>query len=308
MDNTKRFLILIRIHEWFASWKFPVLAISLLFFFVVLVFSIWLIPPSNEDLMGKFAKSFRIWCFGQNPELEKDQDIYMIMFILDPLLIIGILYFFWNKPLKEVIQKKPKELYLYIFYGILPVIFSAGFFLYLAIYENPEFNFKIQNFRIQVPIENIELVDHRGKKIQLYDFRENVIVITSFYSHCYDACPFILKHTRDIVEKINDKTKIKVLAITMDPERDTVDRLKKISEIYQMKENYYYFLTGDKKAINHYLDKLDFSRKYDEKTGHFNHANIILLIDKKLNLSFRFSTTNEQKKTTIEAIHHLLLE
>lgn len=94
----------------------------------------------------------------------------------------------------------------------------------------------------------------------------------------------------------------------MDPERETIQKLKKVSELYQMKEDYYYFLTGDTKIINSYLDKLDFARKYDPNTGHYNHANIILLVDKNLNLSFRFSTTKEQKELTIEAINLLLKE
>lgn len=308
MENQKETNFLIKIHNWFASWKFPVLAISLLFFFVILIFSIWLIPPSDNDVLGRFAKSFRIWCFGQNPDLEKDQNIYIIMFILDPLLIIGIIYFFWNKPLKEIFKVKPKEFYLYILYGIIPVIFAALFFLYLAIFENPKFNYKIQDFRIQIPIENIELVNHRKEKIQIHNFKDNVVIITSFYSHCYDVCPIILKYVKDIVQEVKDKNKIKVLAITMDPERDTVEKLKEISDLYQMNENYYHFLTGEKEKINYYLDKLDFARRYDEKTKQFNHANIILIVDKNLNLSFRFTTNLEQKKLAIEAINFLIQE
>lgn len=308
MKNTKRINFIIKVHDWFASWKFPVLAISLLFFFVLLIFSIWLIPPNDEDLMGRFAKSFRIWCFGQNSALEKDQNIYLIMFILDPLLIIGIIYFFWSKPLKEILTVKPKEFYYYILFGIIPVAIGALFFLYLAIYENPQLELKIQNFRIQIPLENVHLWDHRGNKIEMHKYRGNILIITSFYSHCYDICPIILKHTKEITENIKDKTNIKVFAISMDPERDTIQKLKKVSELYQMKEDYYYFLTGDTKIINSYLDKLDFARKYDPNTGHYNHANIILLVDKNLNLSFRFSTTKEQKKLTIEAINLLLKE
>lgn len=308
MKNQKGINLLIKIHNWFASWKFPVLAISLLFFFVVLVFSIWLIPPSDEEVLGRFAKSFRIWCFGQNPDLEKDQNIYIIMFILDPLLIIGIIYFFWSEPLKEIFKIKSKEFYLYILYGIIPVFFAALFFLYLAIFENPKFDYKIQDFRIQIPIENIELVNHRGEKIQIHNLRNNVIIITSFYAHCYDVCPIILKYVRDLVQEIKDKNQIKVLAITMDPERDTIAKLKEISDLYQMKENYYHFLTGEKEKINYYLDRLDFARKYDEKTKQFSHANIILIVDKKLNLSFRFTTNLEQKKLAIEAVNFLIQE
>ncbi len=302
------FAIISSIYEWIASWKFPVFFISFLIFFVILTLSILLIPPDDTNSIGKFAKTFRIWCFGLNPDTEKDQNIYLIMFILDPLLLILLILFFWIEPLKKAIQNQIKDIYKYTFYGFLPVGFFALFFLYLAYFENPEFEYNLKTLRIQVPIKPVKLLDQNGNMINISDYKGNVLIITSFYSHCHYMCPAILKNVKDIVQNVKDKSRLKIFAITMDPERDTIDRLKITSEIFDMKESYYHFLTGDKEIVNEYLDVLNFQRQYIPEKGEFNHANILLIVDKNNKIAYRFTINKEQKELATQAIEHLLKE
>ncbi|GIX43192.1 MAG: hypothetical protein KatS3mg129_2925 [Leptospiraceae bacterium] len=304
----KKLTILYKIYDWISSWRFAVFFISFLIFFIILIFSILLIPPVDTNPIGKFAKSFRIWCFGLNPETQKDQNIYLLMFILDPLLLIVLISLFWFKPLKEILNHKTKEFYKYILYGFIPVFFSSLFFLYLAFFENPTFSYDLNSLRIHVPLKSIELIDHRGNKINLNNYKGKVLIITSFYSHCHYMCPVILKQVKDITSQIKDKSQIKVFAITMDPERDSIERLNTTANIFDMNEPYYHFLTGDKIKVNHYLDHLNFARQYIPETGAYNHANIILIIDKKNNISYRFTINGEQKSLAIQAIHLLMKE
>ena len=121
-------------------------------------------------------------------------------------------------------------------------------------------------------------------------------------------CPLILKQVRDISNEIKDKSQIKIFAITMDPERDTLERLNATAKSYKMDDPYYHFLTGNKDLVNQYLDQLDFARKYNPKTGEYTHANIILIVDKNNKLAYRFTINEEQKKLAIQAIQLLLKE
>ena len=240
---------------------------------------------------------------------DKDENIYLLMFILDPLLLIGIIILFWSKPLKEILIHRTREFYYYyIFYGSIPVFFATLFFIYLAYFENPTLSYELKNIRIQVPLKTVDLIDHRGEIINFNKFKGKVLIITSFYSHCEAMCPLILRQVRDISNQIKDKSQIKIFAITMDPERDTPQQLDITAKSYKMDEPYYHFLTGDKDLINQYLDQLNFARKYNPKTGEYSHANIILIVDKNNKLAYRFTINEQQKKLAIDAIKYLLNE
>ncbi len=298
-----------KIYDFFAGWKFPVFTIAFLIFFDIFIISIWFIPPVDDNLLGQFAQTFRIWCFGEDPEMKKSQNIYFLMFILDPLLLIGVIVFFWQQPLKEVLSQKPKEFYKYILYAIIPVFLAFIAFLYLTFEDQKKKESLIINdLRVHIPLKSANLISHRGESINPKDFNGKVVLITSFYAHCSSMCPLILRDVREVVNQISDKTNLAILAITMDPERDNPSSLLEIAKSYKMEESFYYFLTGEKQRINQYLDLLGFVRKYNSKTKEYSHANLVLHVDKKNNISFQFTIGNEQKKLIIDALKILLKE
>jgi protein SCO1 len=73
-----------------------------------------------------------------------------------------------------------------------------------------------------------ELEDHLGKLRHLEDFQGKVLVVFFGYTQCPDVCPttmFEIKKVMDLLGK--DASKVQVAFITLDPERDTLELLKK---------------------------------------------------------------------------------
>lgn len=66
-----------------------------------------------------------------------------------------------------------------------------------------------------------------GKRVGLKDYRDKVVILFFGYTSCPDVCPtglFTLKRVMDKLGK--DSAKVQVLLITVDPERDSADRLR----------------------------------------------------------------------------------
>jgi protein SCO1/2 len=74
--------------------------------------------------------------------------------------------------------------------------------------------------------KDFTLTDHTGKKRALADFRGKVVVVFFGYTHCPDVCPTTLADLRVAREQLGeDRKRVQVLFVTVDPERDTRELL-----------------------------------------------------------------------------------
>jgi protein SCO1/2 len=69
---------------------------------------------------------------------------------------------------------------------------------------------------------DFKLKDPSGATRTLADFRGKVVVVFFGYTHCPDACPTTLADLAAAMKKLGpDASRVQVLFITVDPERDT---------------------------------------------------------------------------------------
>jgi protein SCO1 len=72
------------------------------------------------------------------------------------------------------------------------------------------------------------LTDHNGKARTLADFKGKAVVVFFGFTQCPDVCPTTLAEMTEAVKQLGaDGNKLQVLFITIDPERDTPELLKK---------------------------------------------------------------------------------
>ena len=71
-----------------------------------------------------------------------------------------------------------------------------------------------------------ELTDHSGRRRTLTDFKSKVVLAFFGYTNCPDACPLALSEMAQVVKQLGpDGNRVQGLFITVDPERDTPERL-----------------------------------------------------------------------------------
>lgn len=69
---------------------------------------------------------------------------------------------------------------------------------------------------------HLSLTDHHGKPRNLEDFKGKVVVVFFGYTQCPDVCPTTLAMLKEVREKLGaDGSRMQVLFVTLDPERDT---------------------------------------------------------------------------------------
>lgn len=94
------------------------------------------------------------------------------------------------------------------------------------------------------PAANFTLHDQFDQPITLSSYRGKVVVLTFLYTNCPDACPLITQKLHQSYEMLGpDASKVAILAVTVDPERDTVPQVRAYSAEKDMLQKWH-FLVG----------------------------------------------------------------
>jgi protein SCO1/2 len=74
---------------------------------------------------------------------------------------------------------------------------------------------------------NFTLTNTESKSVSLSDFDDKVVLIFFGYTTCPDVCPSALSTLQTVRSQLGDKaSRAQIILITVDPERDTKERLK----------------------------------------------------------------------------------
>jgi protein SCO1/2 len=89
------------------------------------------------------------------------------------------------------------------------------------------------------PAPDFSLTDYRGSKVTLSELRGKAVVLTFIYTNCPDICPLTATNLRLAYEHLSEKTRdhVAMIAITVDPERDSPDALRNFSMIHGLDDN-----------------------------------------------------------------------
>ncbi len=107
------------------------------------------------------------------------------------------------------------------------------------------------------PLSNFSLLNQEGKIITLDSLKGKIIIADFFFTRCPTICPSLTKNMKRLAESIHngqrvgDRTNKQVhfLSFSIDPERDSVERLKFWADKFQINPDQWWLLTGDKKVI-----------------------------------------------------------
>jgi protein SCO1/2 len=76
--------------------------------------------------------------------------------------------------------------------------------------------------------KTLELSDHNGQRRTLGDFKGKVVALFFGFTHCPDVCPTTLVEMANVMKELGgDAGRVQVLFVSVDPERDTADVLKR---------------------------------------------------------------------------------
>ena len=139
------------------------------------------------------------------------------------------------------------------------------------------------------PAPKWELVNQDNKKISNEDYKGKVYVLEFFFVSCPTICPIMNENMLTIENQFFGNPNFGIASITIDPENDTVEVLKKHAAELGIRSSNWNLLTGDKKYIFDISNK-GFNLYAGENKaveGNFEHSGLFALIDKNGNIRSR---------------------
>ena len=293
------------------GWWFPAFVLALLAG-AAAVFAALLWVPRADAGLGAFAETFRVWCFGFDPATGRFQAGFLAMLLIQPLLLGTIVTAVWWVPLRTIWTRRRVRLLQPLAAAV--VLIASGFGATVALYE-PEaaagdLPFPAEALRTHQTPPVFTLIDQHGASIELASLRGRVVAVTGVYASCGFACPMIFAQTRRVLAQLSaaERDELSVLAITLDPERDTPDALRAMAATQQVAAPLVRLLGGDPPLVNGVLDRFDISRRRDPATGVIDHASVFILLDRHGEIAYRFSLGDQQERWLVAAIKLLLRE
>ncbi len=96
---------------------------------------------------------------------------------------------------------------------------------------------------------DFSLVDHRGRTFSLADHAGETTILTFLYTSCTDVCPFIGAKLRQTLDLLGDDAEgVNVVSITLDPDRDSPERVAEYSRSLRMFDEWHYLL-GEREEL-----------------------------------------------------------
>jgi len=150
-------------------------------------------------------------------------------------------------------------------------------------------------------LPDFSLTERSGQAFGLNDLRGKIWVADFIFTNCAGTCPIMTTAMTEIqqmalAEKLDA---VKLVSITVDPERDTPEVLQRFADGYGALTGRWYFLTGDGAAIQQLANKGFLLSAAEEP---IIHSNRFVLVDRQGRIRGYYDGTEE------ESVKHLLTD
>ncbi len=145
-----------------------------------------------------------------------------------------------------------------------------------------------------------------NKEIELKELQGDVLVMVMIYTSCKAACPRLVADMRSIEAQVptDKKDNVKYVLISIDPETDTPERLKKFAIENDMDSEKWVFLRSSEENTREFAAVLAVNYKKISPLD-FSHSNIISVFNQKGELAHQKEGLGVNNRQTVEKIIEL---
>jgi protein SCO1/2 len=144
-------------------------------------------------------------------------------------------------------------------------------------------------------ISNFSFINQDGKTVNNLTFNNSIYVADFFFTSCPTICPLMKSEMMRVYRKYINEEKIKLLSHTINPEFDTVERLKEFAKKFNVDSNKWHFVTGDINEIYEigFKSYMVTAAKDSLSPGGFLHSGTFLLVDNNKKIRGVYDGTNK---------------
>ncbi|PCI72218.1 MAG: cytochrome c oxidase assembly protein [Piscirickettsiaceae bacterium] len=159
-----------------------------------------------------------------------------------------------------------------------------------------------------IPDLEFELTDENNKQVTAKDYLGSTVAIFFGFTSCPEICPTTMHQLASIIKRIGEPANsVKVLFISVDPERDTTDKLKKYTDTFGSN---FIGLRGEDAVIKDMTKRYRVTFGYGDKDTDGNyevsHSGAVFIFDSKGKA--RLLATQSSSAEDIESDLRMLLD
>jgi protein SCO1/2 len=145
-------------------------------------------------------------------------------------------------------------------------------------------------------IADFQFADQDSAIITGETFKDKIYVADFFFTSCRTICPIMKTQMLRVYDSIANDPDVLLLSHTIDPEYDTVGRLRDFADRLGVKSSKWHFVTGNKDSIYHIAQTSYFATAMEDKgePDGFIHSGAFLLIDKEKRIRGKYDGTLEE--------------
>jgi len=144
-------------------------------------------------------------------------------------------------------------------------------------------------------VSDFELINQNGDTITNKDYENKIYVVDFFFTRCGSICPIMTNNMKKIQDKFLENDNLMLLSISVTPNIDNVETLKKYAKSKGVINSKWNIATGNKKHIYELARKSYFAvlKKGDGGLQDFIHTPNFILIDKKKQIRGIYNGTDD---------------
>ena len=146
----------------------------------------------------------------------------------------------------------------------------------------------------------VSLIDQSGRPLHLESFRGRPLIVTFAFAHCSTVCPAAVADVLAARRVLDDAHPV-VLIITLDPWRDTPDRLQSIAESWNLTTDAY-VVSGPPDDVERALNAWRVPRTRNQKTGDIVHPRMVYVVGANGRITYVVSGGAETIAAAVRAL------
>lgn len=162
---------------------------------------------------------------------------------------------------------------------------------------------------VYATIRTFKFINQDSNIVTNQTFANKVYVADFIFLSCPSICPMMNKNMLAVYETFKDNPDVLFLSHTIDPERDSIPRLKAYAENLGLSADKWHFVTGNKDSIFSVCENSYFLAAYPDQAapGGYAHSGGLLLVDKQKRIRGVYDGTNAQETARLINDIRLLL-
>jgi protein SCO1/2 len=131
------------------------------------------------------------------------------------------------------------------------------------------------------PAPEFKLTDQDGRRVALKELRGKVLAVTFIFASCADTCPLLTAKMAAVQDRLGAAfgPEVRFVSITVDPERDTPQVLKRYAQAHRANSAGWSFLTGTPAEIREVAGRYGVIYRKTSR-GDVDHTFLTSLVDR----------------------------